>query len=210
MYLTEVIFHLQYCTYSARRINSLSGGYFTITNKGSALLSISSITTNTQRFRLDTTGMTFPMVIDTPKTRLLRVWFNPNSVGTVSDTLKINSNALNNAQLKISLTGTGQNEPTTLGEIFWQGNIPDNPNTTSDNYKVTSMKEIQDVNFDGKNDIIVTTDNYWTICYNGNSSVTDDTLWKFNSRSSNNVSGSVIYEDGMQILKTLTETELMM
>ncbi len=186
--------------YPDRRINSLCGGYFVITNKGSELLSISSITTNTPRFRLDTTGLVFPMVIDTQKTRLVRIWFNPVATGSVSDTVKINSNALNNSQLKIPLTGSAVNNPTTLGEIFWQGNIPDNPNTTADNYKVVSMKEIPDVNYDGRNDIIVSTDNYWTICYNGNSSVSDDTLWKFNTRQSSLVSGSVVYEDGMQIM----------
>ena len=190
--------------YSVRRINCLSGGYFVITNRGSNVLNISSIVSNTQRFRLDTTGLTFPIAIDTQKTKLFRVWFNPNAAGSFTDTLKINSNAVNVSQLKINLSGSGQNNPTTLGEIFWQGNIPDNPNTSSDNFKIVSMKEIPDVNYDGVNDVIVSTDNYWTICYNGNSSLTDDTLWKFNTRQSSLVSGSVVYEDAMQILEDVT------
>ncbi|MEO6695235.1 MAG: choice-of-anchor D domain-containing protein [Ignavibacteria bacterium] len=189
--------------YGGRRINSLCGGYMVITNQGSEMLTINSINLNTERYRLDTTGITFPMSIDTQKTRQLRIWFNPNSATTFNDTAKINSNAVNIAQLRIPLTGSGVSNPTTLGEIFWQGNIPDNPNTTSDNFKVVSMKEIQDVNFDGVNDIIVSTDNYWTLCYNGNSSVTDDTLWKFNTRQSSLVSGSVVYEDGMQIIQDI-------
>lgn len=189
--------------YGGRRINSLCGGYMVITNQGSELLTINSINLNTPRYRLDTTGITFPMSIDTQKTRQLRIWFNPNSATTFNDTAKINSNAVNASQLRIPLTGSGVSNPTTLGEIFWQGNIPDNPNTTSDNFKVVSMKEIQDVNFDGVNDIIVSTANYWTLCYNGNSSVTDDTLWKFNTRQSSLVSGSVVYEDGMQIIQDI-------
>ena len=186
--------------YSSRRINSLCGGYLNITNQGSAQLSISSVSFASQRFRLDTTGLIFPLLIDTQKTKQIRIWFNPNSASAFYDTAKINSNAGNNPQLKIALTGNGTNNPTVLGEIFWQGIIPDNPNTGSDNLKVMSMKEIQDVNSDGVNDVIVSTDNYWTLCYNGNSSVTDDILWYFNTRTSNNVSGSVVYEDGMQIL----------
>ncbi len=186
-------------SYSSRRINSLSGGYLTITNQGSAQLSLNSVTFNTQRFRLDTVGISFPVLIDTQKTKQFRIWFNPNTAATFNDTAKFNSNALNAPQLKIPLSGSGQNNATTLGEIFWQGIIPDNPNTTSDNPKLMSMKEISDVNSDGVNDVIVSTDNYWTLCYNGNSSVTDDILWYFNTRTSNNVSGSVVYEDGMQI-----------
>ncbi|MBS1553025.1 MAG: choice-of-anchor D domain-containing protein [Bacteroidetes bacterium] len=185
--------------YSSRRINSLCGGYLNITNQGSEQLSLSSFNFNTQRFRLDTVGITFPVLIDTQKTKQFRIWFNPNTPSAFSDTAKINSNALNAPQFKIPLSGSGQNNATVLGEIFWQGNIPDNPNTTSDNFKIMSMKEIKDVNSDGVNDVIVCTDNYWTLCYNGNSSVTDDILWYFNTRTSNNVSGSVVYEDGMQI-----------
>ncbi|MBL8007754.1 MAG: choice-of-anchor D domain-containing protein [Ignavibacteria bacterium] len=189
-----------YITYFGRRVNCLSGGYVDITNQGSSVLSVNSITFNTQRFRLDTTGLTFPVLIDTQKTKQFRIWFNPLGVTSYADTARINSDALNIPQLKIALLGTATDINTILGEIYWQGNIPDNPNTTSDNLKVMSMKEIPDVNYDGKNDVIVSTDNYWTICYNGNSSVTDDILWKFNTRQSSNVSGSVVYEDGMQIL----------
>jgi len=189
--------------YSTRRVNSLSGGYLDITNQGSAPLIINSVTFNSQRFRLDTVGLTFPIVIDTQKTLPMRIWFNPNSAATFNDSAKFNSNAVNSSVLRIPVTGIGQVLPAVLGNIQWQAEIPDNPNTTSDNLKVMSMKEISDVNSDGINDVMIATDNYWTICYNGNSSVTDDILWKFNSRKSNNVSGSVVYEDGMQIMNDI-------
>ncbi len=186
--------------YSTRRMNSLCGGYFSLLNKGTTPLVISSVNFNSPRFRLDTTGITFPITIDTQKTKQFRIWFNPNSAGNFTDTAKINSNAVNNPQFKLSLSGTGQNNPTNLGDIFWQAQVPDNPNTSSDNFKIVSMKEISDVNADGINDVVVSTDNYWTICYNGNSSVTDDILWLVNTRTSSNVSGSVVYEDGMQTM----------
>ena len=62
------------------------------------------------------------------------------------------------------------------------------------------MKEIQDINSDGVNDVIVSTDNYWTLCYNGNSSVQTifSGILKHRDKS-NNVSGSVVYEDGNTI-----------
>ncbi|MDZ4713794.1 MAG: choice-of-anchor D domain-containing protein [bacterium] len=189
--------------YQSRRINSLNGGYFSITNKGTSPLSISSVNFISQRFRFDTVGITFPLVIDTQKTRQLRIWFNPNSTAVFSDTAKINSNAVNNSQVKISLTGIGVNVPTVIGDVMWTTNIPPNPNTTSNNYKIVSMKEIPDVNADGVNDVIASTDNYWTICYNGNSSVSGDILWNVNTRQSSTVSGSVVYEDAMQIIEDI-------
>jgi hypothetical protein len=49
------------------------------------------------------------------------------------------------------------------------------------------------------NDIIVTSGNYYTACWNGNSSVSGDLLWIFNTGYDNNNTGSVTWEDAMQI-----------
>lgn len=185
--------------YQQRRINSLCGGYINITNQGSQPIQISSVNLGTARFRLDTTGLIFPLQIDTQRTRTFRVWFNPNAATSFSDTARFNSNALNNPSLRIPLSGSGNSALTSLGDIMWQGQIPDNPNTTVDDFQIMAMREIQDVNQDGINDLIVCSDNYWTLCYNGNSSVTSDILWQFNTRQSSNVSGSVVYEEALQI-----------
>ncbi len=186
--------------YQQRRVNSLCGGYINLTNQGSEPVTISAVNFNSPRYRIDTVGLSFPVQLDTQRTKTFRVWFNPTSATTFTDTVKFISNAGNNQSLKIFLTGIGNSTATALGDMMWQAQVPDNPNTASDNFKVMSMKEIPDVNMDGVNDVIVSTDNYWTICYNGNSSVTSDILWQVNSRTSNNVSGSVMYEDGMQII----------
>ena len=61
------------------------------------------------------------------------------------------------------------------------------------------MKQINDVNGDGVNDMIVSTGNYLTTCWNGNSSVSGDILWSFNTGYDNNNTGSVTWEDGMQV-----------
>ncbi len=186
--------------YQQRRINSLCGGYLNITNQGSLPISISSITTSSQRFRLDTTGLLFPIQIDTQKTKSFRIWFNPNAAIQFSDTVRFNSNAGNTASLRIPVSGSATSALSALGDIMWQGQVPNNPNTISNDPQVMAMKEIPDVNQDGINDIIVCSDNYWTLCYNGNSSVTSDILWSVNTRQSSNVSGSVVYEEGLQII----------
>ena len=185
--------------YNARRVNSLCGWIFNVTNAGSQPLQISSINFSTQRYRLDTVGLTFPVTIDTQKTKQFRIWFNPNSVNTFTDSAVISSNAVNLPTAKISLSGTGQNNATALGDIMWEGIVPDDPNSSFQDYQATSIKQITDVNGDGINDVIVTTGNYFTMCLNGNSSVTSDILWKFSTDFGAINTGAVGWEDAMQI-----------
>lgn len=184
-----------------RRINSLSGGTFTITNQGNQQLIINSIVFSTARFRFDTTNSQFPITIDPQASRTLRIWFNPNTVSSFSDSAVFNTNAVN--QLTIQLSGSAHNNTTTLGEIMWESNIPANPRTSVQDYQPKSMKMIPDVNSDGVNDLIVCTGNYWTICYNGNASVSADTLWKFNTHFGSINTGSVDWEDAMQIINDI-------
>lgn len=185
--------------YQQRRVNSLCGYLFTVTNQGNANLNISSMQFNSARYRIDTVGIQFPYTILPEASKVFRVWFNPNSGATFNDTLKINSNATNLPVAKISLTGTGNANPIVLGNTMWSANTPDNPYTSSDDPQPTSMKQINDVNGDGVNDMIVCSGNYLTTCWNGNASVNGDILWSFNTGYDNNNTGSVAWEDGMQI-----------
>jgi hypothetical protein len=185
--------------YGTRRVGCTSGFLFNITNAGSQPLTITSAAFAGQRFRLDTVGITFPLVIDTQKTKQMRIWFNPTSTTSYSDSLSINSNAVNGSVQRVRVTGTGTNSTATIGEILWEGTVPDNSYTTSDNFKPTSIKQIKDVNADGISDMLVASSNYLVTCYNGGSSVTSDVLWTFNTGYNNNNTGIVPYEQAMQI-----------
>ena len=185
--------------YQQRRVNSLCGYKFTVTNQGNSNMNISSVQFNTSRYRLDTVGITFPYTLVPEASQTFRVWFNPNSGATFNDTLKINSNAVNLPVAKISLVGSGNTNPTTLGTQLWTANTPDNPFTSVDDFQPTSIKQINDINGDGVNDIIVCSGNYYTACWNGNSSVSGDLLWIYNTGYDNNNTGAVSWEDGMVI-----------
>ncbi|KXK02329.1 MAG: choice-of-anchor D domain-containing protein [Ignavibacteriaceae bacterium] len=189
-----------YINWSDRRTGSLCGGYLDISNQGSQPLVINDINFNSGNFWFDTINNNFPIQIDTQKTRTMRIWFNPTTGSVFSDTATVVSNAVNSSQLKIPLSGSGNNQQIPRGNIMWETYIPVNPMTSSQEFKPVSMRQIDDINGDGINDVIIPTRNYWVIAYNGNSSVTADTLWKFNTYKSQFNAGSVSdFFNAMQI-----------
>ncbi|HLT24119.1 MAG TPA: choice-of-anchor D domain-containing protein [Ignavibacteria bacterium] len=186
--------------YSSRRVNSLCGYIFEIENQGVSALQINSISTGTARFYFDTVGVNFPVSINPLEKASFRIWFNPNAVGAFSDVVTIQSNASNTPTYTFNISGTGNAAVTQLGDIMWQGINPANPNTSFNDIQPMSMKKISDVNGDGVDDILVSTENYHTICYNGNSSVTADILWIYNTHFGTINTGSVDWQDAMQTI----------
>lgn len=185
--------------FGERRVNSLNGYEFIIENRGTESLTINSISTASSRFYFDTTGISFPISIDTLTSREFRVWFNPASGIEYSDTVAISSNSVNSPELLFVLQGTGLDEHTALGDVMWQAMVPFNPYAYTNDFKPMSLKRIKDVNGDGVDDIIAASRNYFVICYNGNSSVEGDILWKFNTGYNNNNTGAVMFENSMQV-----------
>jgi hypothetical protein len=169
--------------FGQRRTNSRSGWNFLLRNLGTEPLRIDSILPSRQNaaFYLDTTLLRFPVQIDTGRSLALRYWFNPNQTGNFSATGSVFSNAGNGTLQTVSLSGQGATVNRQLGQIFWQTTIPANPNTSSTDRKTTVMRSIPDVNNDGVADVVVCTDNYWTLCYNGSSSFDGDLLWAFST-----------------------------
>lgn len=185
--------------YGARRNGSLCGWSFVITNSGTSTLTISSISFNNSAYRLDTVGLSFPININIQSYKKLRIWFHPTGSSSYPGIATITSNAVNAPAKNITLSGSTNTNPTTLGEIYWQANVLDNPFTSYDDYQPVSIKQINDVNGDGVNDVVIASGNYLTTCYNGNASVTGDSLWSFNTGYNNNNTGSVTWEDALQI-----------
>jgi hypothetical protein len=83
-----------------------------------------------------------------------------------------------------------------FGDILWQFQVPDNPGTSSQDKQIRSLKQIPDVTGDGINDVVIATGNYWTICING---LTGDSLWKFSTHFGTINTGSVMWEDALDI-----------
>ncbi len=183
--------------FAGRRVGSSSSMTFSIWNQGGPPLVISSMTLRSTAFRLDSVG--FPVTIDSLHASPFRLWFRPSAATQYLDTLTITSNASNGSLTSVVLSGSGTSSVTPLGAILWEGSVPDNPFTSFDDYQPTSIRQIDDVNGDGVNDVIVSSGNYLVTCFNGSSSVTGDVLWTFNTGYNNNNTGAVPWEEALQI-----------
>ncbi|GAB1351244.1 hypothetical protein MASR1M107_34590 [Ignavibacteriales bacterium] len=175
--------------YGNKRVRSSGYREITLSNTGSAPIIVDSIKFDTETYFIPKAPSNF--AIDSVGSVILRVWTNPKTYGMHQDTLRIYSNASNSTHLKIPLLTNVTAVDSSLGAIYWQGVIPDNPKTSADDLSAKFIKKAGDLNDDGIADMIVATDNYFTIAYNGNSSVEADILWSFNSYRNNNDAGSV-------------------
>lgn len=167
--------------------DGLTGWEFKIINRSISTLSIDSINLLSDNFFID--SLPFTIFIQEDDSINIRVWFNPTQVLTYFDTLEIFSNDTNPSL--VILEGTGVEGPYTLGYLFWQFQTPDNPYGSNYDKRIKALKSIPDINFDGIDDIIISTGNYLTICLNGASANYADTFWIFNTGVDNNNTGSI-------------------
>jgi len=184
-------------SFGEKRVNSTSYIEVTIRNLGSQLLTVDSLKLGTPHYNIE--GFTGPAVIDTASPTTFKVWFKPTAVQSYPDNLTVYSNAGNGNVKVLPVTANSVTFQAVLGNILWQGNIPPNPMTTSNDYSIKVIKKIQDINNDGIEDVVVATDNYWVIAYNGNSSNSGDILWKFNCYISSSNAGPVEMVQNMQM-----------
>lgn len=184
-----------------KRVKSTSSFTLMIDNLGSAKLHIDSMTLKRSTFYFDNPQTA--QIIDSLSSGSVRVWFAPAEYRLYTDSLVIYSNASNGAVKTIPLTALGAPFDSTLGNIVWQGMVPDNPGTNFDDYTARMIKGIGDINGDGVEDIIVTTDNYYVVAFNGNSSGNADVLWTFRTNPNNNNTGNVEQYEAFQISNDL-------
>ncbi|HRP91629.1 MAG TPA: choice-of-anchor D domain-containing protein [Ignavibacteriaceae bacterium] len=187
--------------FGTKRINSTSYIELTLNNAGSNTLQIDSVGLNSTIFYFE--QLTTPLNINPLSSSTFRVWFNPTAFNNYTDSINIYSNASNGSLIYIPVSGSAINVDPALGNIFWQSQIPDNPGTSFQDYTPRSMKKIQDVNGDGVKDLAVATENYWTLVFNGNSSGSGNILWKYSTYFGSINTGSVDYEQGLQIVSDL-------
>jgi outer membrane protein assembly factor BamB len=187
--------------YGTRRVGSSNLWTMTIQNQSAIALQVDSIRFGTARFAVDSAAT--PFTVPGNSSRQLRVWFMPVAHASFGDTMRLFSNATNLPVARVALSGQGDSTRLALGVPFWTHTVPLHPvsNTTR---RVRAVRAIGDISGDGKPDVIVCTDNYWTMALNGNSSGGNDSLWAFNTYISSYSAGPIGSEGDFSYQKALS------
>lgn len=175
-------------TYGTKRTGSSNLWNMPIQNGGALTLQVDSVKFGSTGFRIDSGVM--PVTVPGGGTRTLRVWFSPVSELSYADTMRLYSNATNLPVAVVVLSGVGDSMSLPLGTPFWTHTVPLHPISNTFR-RVKAVRPIGDISGDGKPDVIVCTENYWTMALNGNSSGGNDSLWAFNTYISNSSAGSI-------------------
>ena len=180
---------------------------FQIYNMGNQPLEISDMQFSLFEFSYDAPEI--PFQIPSTDTISVTVYFYPTTAGTYIDTLKITSSDNNNPVSNLVVEGEGVFSEYNYGYTFWNYQVPSNPNTSSDDFRVEGLKPINDITEDGIDEVIIATDNYLLMCLDGAGGGTTYPIWTFNTYFNNFNAGSIGQsndfgvQDAMQIAHDL-------
>ncbi|GAB4295802.1 MAG: hypothetical protein Kow0098_18440 [Ignavibacteriaceae bacterium] len=163
---------------------------FGIFNTGDENLEIQNLEFNLPQFVV--ISQPLPVTISPTDTVNFTIAFTPTAAQSYEDTLFITSNDPSSPVSQLIVTGTGALNSYTIGFEFWNYQVPDNPNAGSfQDYRVEALKTMNDITGDGIREVVIATDNYWTMALDGAASGVNDTLWTFNSYINNSNAGSI-------------------
>lgn len=159
--------------YGNIRAGATTRWFATIFNDGNDNLEIENISVSNSDFYFDD-NITPPITISPLDTIEIGIWFNPESAGSFSTEVTIEHNDISQGDMEIALNGIGIEEDYPMGEEFWSFVI----NTSWDN-SVKGICSITDVTDDGIDDVIVSSEDDFVRCFNGNSSGIADIIWEY-------------------------------
>ena len=171
---------------------------FKVFNMGDQTLQISDLHFNLPEYSYNAPAV--PFQIFSTDTLQLTTYFYPTQVGTYFDTLKIINNDVTNPIAKISFQGMGSFSAYNYGYMFWQYQVPPHPSSPSASPRIEGLKYINDITGDGISEVIISTENYWTMCLDGAASGTSYPIWIFTTYMNSSNAGSIgaNFEYGVQ------------
>mgnify|MGYP000020537131 FL=1 len=178
------------------RVGAVTGEFVEILNQGEENLIISTVQFDTEWFFYGDTE-TFPITIQTNEIYNLRVWFSPYSESNFEGIMNIFSNDPDENPVSVSLSGTAEEMTFPIGQMIWQFQI----NTSYDNTP-KAITPISDISGDGIDDVIISSEDGYVRCFNGNSSGTADVLWE-------NEIGSVYSQLGLTMIDDINNDDFM-
>jgi len=171
------------------RVGAVTGEFVEILNQGEENLIISTVQFDTEWFFYGDTE-TFPITIQTNEIYNLRVWFSPFSETNFEGIMHIFSNDPDENSVSVSLSGTAEEMTFPIGQMIWQFQI----NTSYDNTP-KAITPISDISGDGIDDVIISSEDGYVRCFNGNSSGTADVLWENEIGSVHSQLGLIMIDD---------------
>jgi hypothetical protein len=175
--------------FGTRRAGANSKWYLPVSNDGSQSVIINNLTLNDEHFYIDE-SLTLPLIVGTLQTVEIPVWFHPTAEDQYSAMLSIFSNATSQGTLYYDFNGAGEVAYYPIGTPLWTYNI----NAGLDN-SPKSILPFDDVTGDSIKDIIVSSEDYYIRCFNGNASVTGDVIWEYHINA-----GYVYQQNGVSVI----------
>jgi hypothetical protein len=176
--------------YGARRINSSTKWNLKIHNAANDELIVDSAAMLSFMGEFYFQNVLFPFTVPPLSSVYMRVWYHPTNAGTHTAILRLYNNSTNAPEADIALSGIGEPQNLAIAVPFWSHTIVDHP--ISNTFRlVKAVRAINDISGDGKPEIIVSTENYWTMALNGNGSGETDSLWAFTTYIHNASAGSI-------------------
>jgi outer membrane protein assembly factor BamB len=192
--------------FGPRRIGSSNLWRMTLQNQGGGQVQITGLAPGNPVFSMDSVAL--PILLDSLEKVTLRIWFRPATGAAVADSLMITSTASNGPLTAVGLQGSGDATPLLLAQPFWEYIVPPHP-VSNTSKLVKGVRMMNDITGDGKPEVIICSENYWTMALNGNASGGTDSLWAFNTYISNSSAGSIgstgdfSYQKALQIASDL-------
>lgn len=159
--------------YGSVRLHANTRWFMQIANLGDESLIISDISCDDSHFTVEDT-LTYPITIGILSSVKIGVWFQPEDTIPYTGTLTVMSNDPDSDPSYVTVQGTGVSNTYPIGDIIWQYQIPDDPIDNSPK----AMASIDDVNGDGRSDLIICSEDDYVRCMNGNSHLNADALWE--------------------------------
>ncbi|NOX86263.1 MAG: choice-of-anchor D domain-containing protein [Chlorobi bacterium] len=154
------------------RIGATTRWEMEVTNMGSEDLTISDITFDDSHFYREQRD-TIPVTISPLETKIIGVWFHPDSEDPVTATMSVSSNDTTQNPKVVPLMGEGLDKGWPMGDVFWNYTITDLYDSSP-----KAIIKIGDVTGDGVGDVIIASEDDYIRCFNGNSDGTGDVIWE--------------------------------
>ena len=177
--------------YGTVRNGAYTRWMMTIENHGDTTLIIDDVKSDDMHFIVDD-QINYPFIVDVLSSVNVGIWFSPEEAILYTTEVSMSNNDPDDPMHVVDVQGTGLEQDWPMGDTLWQDLI-----TTGYDNSVKAITAIEDVNGDGKSDVIICSEDDYIRCFNGNAHGQGDILWEHEiySGSIYNQQGLVINED---------------